>query len=126
VGATSKKARDRQHAGRYSQGEFSREGRAFPSLENPVQLLAEPEYVVRFRGKDWGLSEPREVAMTNQYLTRLLEKQVSASPDPLGRKASLRALADEPVEVVVLRYDVFIRFTVKELIDGQQDFFNIE
>ena len=99
-------------AGRYSKDEFSKQGRAFPSLENPIHLLAEPEYVVRFRGKDWGLTEPRNVAMTNQYLARLLE--------------SLSALADEPVEVVVLRYGVFIRFTVKELTDGEQDFFNIE
>jgi len=109
-------------AGRYRKEDFNPAGRAFPSLENPVRPLVDPDYIVRFLGKEWGMQEPRDVAMTNRYLAELLKLRITAS----NPSDSLRALESEQVEVILPRSGVFVRFTIQELLDGDRDFFNFE
>lgn len=121
-----KKGWTQQRVGRYSKGEFNTTGRGFPSLESPAQLLVEPEYVVRFRGKEWGLNQPRHVGLTNRYLAELLLREIDPATGPRRQEASLITSAHERVELVSPSSGVFIRFTIGELIDGNEDFFNIE
>jgi len=110
------------HAGRHRKEDFDPDGRAFPSLENPVRPVVDPDYIVRFLGKEWGMEEPRDVAMTNQYLAELLRRRIAAS----NPSDSLRASGSEQVEVILPSSGVFVRFTIQELLDGDRDFFNFE